>query len=325
MDNWLKQLRFDPLFSLLNTTNEALRYFARRDLCGESPAAIEDVWHLPVVERLLNRQRADGAWKYRGGKARVRSAEDYHQLETFRNVGLLVEKYGLDQRHPALQKAADYLFSRQTPEADFRGIYGSQYTPNYSAAIIELLIKAGYADDARIERGFRWLLSIRQRDGGWTIPLRTVGRKFDPTTLNAPPIQPDPSKPFSHLVTGVVLRAFAAHPVYDAASEARTAGNLLRARFFQPDKYVDRRAASFWTAFSYPFWFTDLLSALDSLSLLGFSAADAPIAKALDWFVVRQQNDGVWRLPLLRSGKDKDGALWVSLAICRVFQRFFGG
>jgi hypothetical protein len=36
-----------------------------------------------------------------------------------------------------------------------------QYTPNYSAAIMELLIKAGYSTDVRTEKGFQWLLSIR--------------------------------------------------------------------------------------------------------------------------------------------------------------------
>ena len=47
-----------------------------------------------------------------------------------------------------LEKAAEFLFQRQTTEGDFRGIYGTQYSPNYSAAIMELLIKSGYSDDS---------------------------------------------------------------------------------------------------------------------------------------------------------------------------------
>jgi len=89
-----------------------------------------------------------------------------------------------------------------------------QYTPNYSAAIMELLIKAGYSTDVRTEKGFQWLLSIRQQDGGWAIPLQTVGKKFDLETMQSELIQPDKTKPFSHLVTGIVLRAFTAHPEY---------------------------------------------------------------------------------------------------------------
>jgi hypothetical protein len=87
---------------------------------------------------------------------------------------------------------------------------------------MEFLIKAGYARDERIAQGFQWLLRIRQRDGGWAIPLRTVGAKLDSFMMNGDPVQPDHSKPFSHLVTGVVVRAFAAHD--DAAPHQRYEG-----------------------------------------------------------------------------------------------------
>ena len=135
------------------------------------------------------------------------------------------------------------------------------------------------------------------------------------------PVMPDRSKPFSHLVTGVVLRAFAAHPEHRNNLHAIRAGGLLKSRFFQPDKYPDRKASSFWTGFSHPFWFTDLLSSLDSLSQLGFSREDKDIRKALDWFVERQERNGLWNLRILRT-KDRDLPLWLALAISRVFQRF---
>lgn len=254
----------------------------------------------------------------------MRSSEDYDQLETYRILGELVEKYGLNRDHPAIQSAADYLFSHQSEEGDFRGIYGNQYTPNYSAAIMELLIKAGYGSDSRIEKGFHWLRSNRQQDGGWAIPLRTVGRKFDPKTLHVEPIHQDRSKPFSHLVTGVVLRAFAAHPDHRTSSEARASGRLLAPRFFEADKYPDRRAPSFWTTFSYPFWFTDLLSSLDSLSLIGADKNDVQIRRALGWFLARQQQSGLWKLPLLRMTREEDRDSWISLVTCRVFKRLYG-
>lgn len=324
MEGWRKQLRFDPLPPLLASENQALRYFARRDLLGEKVVCVENLWDLPEVQNILKRQLDDGAWRYPGGgREHLRSVEDYNQIETFRALGQLIEKYGLDNRHPAIRQAADYLFAHQTAEGDFRGIYGNQYTPNYSAAIMELLIKAGYDANPCIERGFQWLLSIRQHDGGWAIPLRTVGKKFDEDTLKAKPISSNKSRPFSHLVTGIVLRAFAAHKQYRTSSEAKTAGNLLASRFFEPDKYADRKAISFWTAFSYPFWFTDLLSSLDSLSLIGLTRTHPQIGTALEWFVARQQDDGVWVLPLLRGAKDQIAHLWMSLVVCRAFKRFF--
>jgi hypothetical protein len=308
---------------LLSANNEAIRYFARRDLAGEDVPPVETLWQLPAVLAILRRQLPSGAWAYPGGKAALRDQEDYDQIETFRMMHYLIEKYGLDRRHPAIQGASEFLFAHQTDEGDLRGIYGNQYTPTYTAALMELLIKAGYDQDPRIEHGFRWLLSMRQADGGWAIPLRTVGKKFDAEVLHAPLIQPNRAKPFSHLVTGMVLRAFAAHPHYRQSAEAILAGKLLAARFFCADVYVDRHTPSFWTHFAHPFWFTDLLSALDALAWIGFPAADPQIHKALDWLIAQQQVDGLWRLALLRMAREKARDAWISLAICRVFQRFY--
>ena len=222
---------------------------------------------------------------------------------------------------PALRRAAERLYRAQTREGDFRGIYGGQYSPNYSAGILELLIKAGYEGDPRTRRGLRWLLAVRQADGGWAIPLRTVGATYTDALAEPAPLRGDPARPFSHLVTGVVLRAFAAHPAYRRRNEVRAAGELLLSRFFRRDAYPDRSAPEFWTKFTYPFWFTDLLSSLDSLSRLGFSAQEPRIAAGLRWFRDRQAEDGLWDLTLLRTG-DKALRLWVGLAIGRVFRRF---
>jgi len=321
MEKWRKEFRVDPIPALISSNNRAIEYFTRRDLLHEKVEPVDALWELPEAKRLLRRQQEDGSWKYPGGgKEHLRSQEDYNQIETYRNLGILIEKYGLENGHPAIERAAGFLFSKQTEKGDFRGIYGNQYSPNYSAAIMELLIKAGYDDDLRIEKGFRWLLSIRQNDGGWAIPLRTVGAKYADIVM-AITIEPDLSKPFSHLVTGVVLRAFAASTKYSKSPEAVTAGKLLASRFFKRDIYPDRNTPQYWESVPFPFWFTDIVSALDSLSLLGFTGDNPDIAGALDWLKRRQNDDGLFELKLSK-GKDKDLKFWICLAICRLFKRF---
>ena len=227
------------------------------------------------------------------------------------------------REHPAISRAAEYVFSRQTEVGDFRGILGNQYTPYYSAALMELLIKAGYQSDRRIDKGFRWLLSVRQDDGGWALPLRTVGEKLSAEVMRSPTIEPDRSKPFSHLITGVVLRAFAAHDGYRKTNDARAAGRLLQSRFFKRDPYPDRGSVEYWTKFSFPFWFTDLLSSLDSLSYLGASRIDPSIAGALKWFESNQRPTGDWELYLVRGKSSENLDQHIGLAVCRVFKRFY--
>lgn len=326
MTEWTKELKHNPALNLLNSENVAVSYFAKRDLLKERVQPVEELWELPEPNRILARQQKDGSWKYPSAKLEIRSQDNYNQLETFRVLGILVEMYGFTSESQSLQNAAEFLFKFQTEEGDFRGIFGNQYTPYYSAAIMELLTKAGYDGDARIEAGFHWLLSIRQNDGGWAIPARTLQGNNSLTLMQAikkqEPVRPDRSMPFSHMVTGVVLRAFAAHPKHRKDPEAMHAGKLLQSRFFQPDKYPDRKAPSFWTGFSYPFWFTDLLSSLDSLSQLEFTSEDQNVRRALDWFVERQENSGLWKLRMLKT-KNKDLGLWLGLAVSRVFERFY--
>ncbi len=282
---------------------------------------VEHLWEMKQAKRMLNKQQDDGSWRYPNPKEDIRSVKGYNQVETFRILAILVEKYLLNREHPAIERAAEFLFGCQTEEGDFRGVYWNQYTPNYSAAYMELLIKAGYHDDRRIAKGLDWLLSIRQDDGGWLIPFRTTKLRLNEAISEPNPIQPDRSKPFSHMVTGVVLRAFAAHPKYIERPEIQKAGELQAARIFKADKYTDRKAPEFWTRFSFPFWFTDLLSTLDALSKLGLSVDQPQIREGADWFIEHQKKDGLWKLHLVRGASDKSQNLWVNLVICRTLKR----
>ena len=150
-----------PIGPLLAADDAALRSLARRELLGESTPEIS-LAELPGVRRAVARQQPDGRWKYPGGNPKIRSRAAYDQLETYRQLSVLVCKFGLDHHHPAVAAAAAFLSSCQTGAGDYRGIYGHQYTPNYSAAITELLIRAGYGHSAQVENAVRWLLSMRQ-------------------------------------------------------------------------------------------------------------------------------------------------------------------
>jgi hypothetical protein len=328
---WATHLRLDPLPTLLASGNRAIYHFARRDLLREDPGPVEPLWELPVAQRILKKQQEDGSWRYPGRNRQIYTETNYDLLETFRQLGLLIEKFALDRRHHAVEKAASYLFSCQSVEGDIRGILGSQYMPYYHGAILELLIKAGYGDDARVERGLQWLLSVRQDNGGWIVPVQAVPPKEKTRELwSAPPVPPDRSRPFSHLATGMALRPFAVQPDYRHLGSVALAARRLKSRFFLPDKYNDRKAPAYWLKFQYPFWWTNLLTALDTLSLLGYGPDDEDVKSGLDWFLDNQQNDGLWRTSYEQSSRaepsprEREAMLWVGLAVARVFVRLQG-
>lgn len=156
-------------------------------------------------------------------------------LETFRQLRILVDKYAFNRSHPCLQKAVEYIFSCQTVEGDIRGILSNQYMPYYMGAILSLVIKAGYGDEERTIKGLNWLLSMRQLDGAWFIPLQAYKITYLNEVALKPPIALDRSLPSSHLATGMVLRAFAEHEGYRQRSEVLQAARWLKSRFFKTD------------------------------------------------------------------------------------------
>ena len=317
-------LRHDAVTPLLETGDPALVWAVRHDILGQELDP-RDLWGLPEVERMTRGQRADGSWAYPGGAARsrLRTEEDYTQLATYKELLVLVSKYRLDRRHPAIRGAAKFLLGRQAPVGDIRGIYGTQYTPNYTGDILALLIQAGYQSHPDVLRGIRWLLAIRQDDGGWALPLRTVPARpggFTAAMKLRDPIEPVRSRPSSHLITGVALRALAAHPVYRRHGEATAAAHLLAGRFFQADRYDDHKSPAYWTKLTFPFRWTDVVSSLDVISQIGLGRDDPDVARGIAWLVEHQRPDGLWEsgYPITR---DRLVHHWVTFGALRACKR----
>jgi hypothetical protein len=322
--NWKDALNYDPIPALQKTDNKAIYYFIKRDLLREDVSSVKVLWDLPSALKILKKQDEAGYWKYPGKiKEEWNTQEDYNQIETFRQIGYLIQKYGFNKKHLAIQKAAEFLFSKQTEEGDFRGIYSTQYSPNYSAMILELLMLAGYEFDPRSEKCLDWLLTVRQNDGGWALSQRTLKMTWQDAFSQPEPLETDRSKPHAHLITGAVLRSFAIHPSYQKREEIQLAGKLLIDRFFENDKYADKKDKSHWTKFTFPFWFNDLISALITVMRLEFSRKEPKIQEALDWFIDQQKDDGSWNVKVLRPGGDKDIQLWMTLNICRIIKNFY--
>ncbi len=328
MDNWRNLLTFDPLPALLSKGDSAIKYFVERDLLDLEVDSIQKLWNLPEPKKILNKQLPDGSWP-RTDKKQYPAVK--HQLfDTWRVVNQLVGKYGFTREHPQLEKAVEFLFSCQTEVGDFRGILANQYATYYTGAILATIIQAGYEQDPRVEKCFQWLLSMRQDDGGWSIPMitHTFDRRtqYKLQTENHPPVEPDRSKPFSHNWTGMVLRAFAAHPVYRHLEEAKHACELLKSRFFQADVYSSLQAAHYWIRFEYPFWWNNLVSALDIMVKMGLSVKDPQIEKGINWLIEHQQSEGFWKVNYYSDTPEKstpqtmERKLWVSLAICRILK-----
>jgi len=315
---------------LLARGNLPILYWLKKDIL-EVPVDREykNLKKFAARIRILKKQRSNGGWCRKKYEGNPRWEKTYYIVETLRNVFHLYN-YGCTLEDESIQKAVEFLFSTQSPEGDFRGAYLNEYAPTYHALTLEILCLYGLDKDKRTQKGFRWIMSNKQHDGGWVIPYRTIDKKELKARYNfeaqskIDPVKPDLNQPFSHLVTGMVLRALAASPTWRNNKLAWKAGELLMSRFFQPDKYEDRRQSSFWREITYPFWATDILSdilsTLDSLSKIGFEISHAKIQQALRWLQKKQKKEGYWESGIPKSILEDH--LWVTLAVLRVIKRF---
>jgi hypothetical protein len=320
---WSKPFGHNPVPPLLAAGDEAVAFLTRRDLLDDDIGPVVALSELPESTRILRRQRPDGSWAGSNPRRPIFPANHASLVSTFKHVRILIGRYELTRDHDGVARASEFLFSFQTNRGDFRGFIANQCATYYTGYVLSLLIRASWADDPRVEAGMRWLLSMRQDDGGWTVPILT--RDLDRETKHrltssfAEPVEPDRSRPFSHNWTDMVLRAFAAHPRYRRSPEALAAARLLMSSFFAPDAYPSYREARYWVRFEQ--WWPNLLTAMESLVWLGFGTDDPDVAAALDWFVDHQATDGLWDTDYGTgtSGSPLERA-WVSLRICRVFK-----
>lgn len=325
---WLKQMSYDAVGTLLSSQSKAINYFTKRDLKDEQVPPINVIWQLTEPQNILKKQMKDGSWKYNGIERPVYPTYHYSLVETFKSLFILVKRYEFDRNDEHIGRAAEFLFSCQTKEGDFRGFIGNQYATYYTGAILYLLIDAGYENDSRVTRGMLWLLNMRQADGGWTIPILT--HKFDKRTFlrltsqPAEPVEPDRSKPFSHNWTNMVLQAFTAHSIYRGSDEVMTAAGLLKTRFFKSDVYSSYKSASYWTRFR--FWWPNILTALRLLTRMGFTINDPDVKQAAGRLIELQCPDGLWKLEQDKKPKpsELEDRQRLTLDICRVLKQVRG-
>lgn len=318
---WRSFFEIDIVPRLIGSADLALSTQSQRALLDEAPSMGPVHGSKPVLT-LLRKQGEDGRWRFRSPRTVVPSLDNNDQVETYRSLGLLIELYGLDSGHEAIRKAAEFVLAHQTEEGDIRGIYGHQYTPNYTAGFLELFAKAGMAGDERVRLGLEWLLSARQEDGGWAVPLRTRGVRLDAAAMRSPPVQADLTRPSSQMATGVVLRAFACHPEYRSRREVMDAARRFKTCILKKDAYPDRGGVEYWERCSFPFWFTDAVSALDTLTQLDFSASDPDVRRTLEWLRGRQRPDGTFKLHPL-CGAHRPVEDWLAFAVARSARRAF--
>ena len=100
---WISELNTDPIKTLKQRNDKPLDYYVKRDLIETDITHVSDLWELPEVVNIINKQQEDGSWNYPGKETTSVPGQDYSLLETFRNLRVLVEVYGFSREHRAMK------------------------------------------------------------------------------------------------------------------------------------------------------------------------------------------------------------------------------
>jgi len=311
---------------LLARGNLPILYWLKKDILDVPiEREIRNLRKFATRVRILETQKPDGSWWDKRSDTPIQWERTLYRMDTLRNLYRLYD-YGCSLREEGIQKGLSFLYSLQSKEGDFRGTVINEHTPTFHALVLEILCRYGLDKERRVQKGFRWILGNRQKDGGWANfnchPAENNGKSGSHSRnhLRRQPYKPRKSQAFSHHVTGMVLRAFAESPTWKKSRLARQAGEMLVSSFFHEEVVEGRVLPSDWDRICYPFWNTHMLSCLDSLSKLGFTAEDETIQKGLEWLLKKQNVHGFWECGNKKATMEDH--LWVTLAVLRVLKTF---
>jgi hypothetical protein len=297
LSGWRARLASDPIPRLLREGSPSVLARIRRDLIDDSEApGLDEVWGYPEVKALVKKIEKDGSFAPKALEKSLGGPEFAAALSTLRGLDRLAdlgvraggEVAGKVPKIPKeLQKSVDFLLSSQEADGGLEALAigdapktkAKMPALHYQGWAISALCRVGLEADPRVEKGLQFLIERRQDDGGWA----WRGVRTDSA-----------ARPSSHLITGMVLRAFAASMVRRGSREARRAAELLATRFLQPDRYPDRKAPTYWEILTEPRFYTDVLDALDTVTAIGLGKENSGVRTAEAYLRSRQGADGLW-------------------------------
>lgn len=334
VSDWKSLLKADPIQWLLEADNPSVRYFTLTDLLDKPRDAPEvertrsQIMEYGTVPRILAKQKPDGYWGkpenfYVGGKYKGTA----WQL-------LILAELAADGNDERVKKACEFILStsqdRQSGAFCFHGsqIGGGLHSaaiPCLTGNMVWSLIRLGYLDDARVQRGIRWLVKYQ---------------RFDDRVSNAPKGWPYDKRErcfgrhTCHMGAVKALKALAEIPV-DERSKAMTnaiergAEYFLQHHIYKRSHALNRVSKSEWLLFGFPLmWNSDALEVLSILTSLGYR--DDRMQEAVDLVTSKQDDQGRWKLENTFNGRfqvdiEQKGktSKWITLNALRILKTYY--
>ena len=307
---------------LLTDPSPNLRSLVLRELFHRPPDD-EEVLELgvlreqdPIVQDLLSLQNDDGSFHTRDG-----SNDGWWNIKTTSQALLRLGYLGFNPDLPAIKKGVEYLFSCQMkdgswpiPKTKTEDEMGDTYSmiPLQTGIPLRGLAAAGYAEDPKTEKGYKWLLQQCLLDGGWPSGVKDNQYVFPAGYRRLPH-----SRYGCRTNTSFAVSALALHPQHCMAEETRRGLDLLLAQDSLRASNIGHEVAKivgiekdrgFFTYFAR----YDIAFILDLCRRIGASLEDERVAKMVEFVRELPGEYGLWEHPVF-----PEVSRWLSFDLLR--------
>lgn len=324
----------DPTGWLLEPDNPSVRYFTLTRILGKTEddelvaQARKDIMTTGVVPVILGKQNTDGSW---GEPSRFYTAKYQGTVWQL----MILAEMGADGNDPRVARACEFIFehSQEHGSGGF-STYQSEKTggglPSYvipclTGNMVWSLLRLGYLNDERIQRGIGWINQFQRFDDGNGVPPKIWPyTRFDACF----------GKHSCHMGVVKALKALAEIP--EALRSAETNQTIRAASEYFLVHHIYKKSHDYqsvakpgWLKLGFPLMYqSDILEVLLILSEL--NCRDERMRDAIALVASKQDEQGRWTLENSYNGKfvaniEKKGkpSKWVTLNALRVLKYFF--
>lgn len=335
MSDWKSLLNADPAGWLLEEDNPSVRYFTLLDILDRTQddsdvlSAKRRIMEAGMVPAILKKQNEPG---YKN---------DYPKFYTNKYKGLVWSLIVLSElgaeASPEIKAQCEYLlnasqepidggFSMHTA-AKTGGGRISEVIPCLTGNMVWSLIRLGYLNDPRLQKGIDWITTyMRLNDGIETDPQVAPYDRYEVCW----------GKHTCHMGVVKALKALSAVPQSQRTGAVndtieKTVEFILIHHVYKRSHDLSRVSKPGWLKFSFPLMYqTDVLEILDVLTALG--VRDSRMDDALDLVVSKADDMGRWKneydknssrliIPFEQKGEPSK---WLTLRAMRMLKRYYG-
>ena len=333
--------KFDEFISddiinwLLEDDNPSVKYYTLVDLLGktfddeEVTTAKEQIMKTGAVPKILSKQEPGGYWGIQN---------DFYVRSKYKGTVwnlIILAELGADGKDSSIKKTCEFIFKKSQDLASGGFSYANitagggapgKVLPCLTGNMIWSLIRLGYLDDPRVQKGIQWI---------------TKYQRFDDGEQNLPKDWPYKShkacfsKHSCHMGVVKTLKALAEIPGNKRTPNVKNTINqaveyLLIHHIYKRSHDLSKKSKPGWLRLGFPLMYqTDILEILEILTRLGVK--DERMQDAMDIVVSKQDDQGRWILENTFNGRfitniETKGkpSKWITLNAIRVLKKYNG-